>query len=486
MDFARLAMAEVRRNPTRTLVAVIASALAAMIVILLRVIPEGYNLGVALPERTFSGGDIVIFPAHTPLSSTDTPMLVWRNWQGSDWQSHLLYYFPETGSTGYLTEEECAGWRAMVPNQILEEIRDIPNIKGISAYRSLPCIVTVDNRRIPAILRGYDLESEYPLDPHVALGDPLTNTSAESHQALIPLQIKGFEKVKPDDKLTISVPNAVITKSVSPAGKPFLYAGISWDEAKQYSFTVTGGYQIQVGETPDYEAARNSPDPPPMIPVFWIRPEVIIPVEAFESIIEDLNPRLKNEYLESFGLNFPSYQITLTVDRMSQLRETTRLVREALGSDYGVYAVPEALSYTAKARNHVVMPPDLHSVFTSLIIGFASVVVAGNIYITVVQQKRKIGLLRVVGATSRDIIQYVLTLVAYVSAIGTVSGAVLGNLLYLVTLLGSDLSIGEWFAQALSDFAKITCISLGISLAIGFGIASWASRLSCSEVLSRE
>ncbi len=85
---------------------------------------------------------------------------------------------------------------------------------------------------------------------------------------------------------------------------------------------------------------------------------------------------------------------------MSQLRETARLVREALGSDYGVYAVPEALSYTAKARNHVVMPPDLHSVFSSLIIGFASVVVAGNIYIIVVQQKRKIGLLRVVGAIS--------------------------------------------------------------------------------------
>ncbi len=484
MDFARLAMAEVRRNPTRTLVAVIASALAAMIVILLRVIPEGYNLGVALPERTFSGGDIIIFPAHTPLSSTDTPILAWRNWQGSDWQSHLLYYFPETDSTGYLTEEKCAGWRAMVPNQIREEIRDIPNVKSISAYRSLPCIVTVENKRVPAILRGYDLESEYPLDPHVTSGDPLT--SAESHQALVPLQIKGFEKVKPDDKITISIPKAVITESVSPGGKPFLCGGISWDEAKEYSFTVTGGYQIQVGETPDYEAGANSPGPPPMIPIFWVRPEVIIPLETFESIIENLNPGLSDKYLEPFALNFPSYQIALTVDKMSHLRETTRLVREALGSDHGVYAVPEALSYTAKARNHIVMPPDLHSIFSSLIIGFAAVVVAGNIYIIVVQQKRKIGLLRVVGATSKDITQYVLTLVAYVSAIGTVSGAVIGNLLYLMTLLGSDLSIGEWFTQALGDFAKITCISLGISLAIGLGIALWASRLSCSEVLSRE
>ncbi|HHY18010.1 MAG TPA: ABC transporter permease [Firmicutes bacterium] len=486
MDFAKLAMAEVRRNPTRTLVAVIASALAAMIVILLRVIPEGYNIGVAMPERTFSGGDIIIFPAQAPLSSSDNRRLVWRNWHGRDWQSHLLYYFPETNSRGYFTGETCAGWRSMVPGEIFDKVKDIPNVKSISAYRSLPCVVRIGNQQIPAVLRGFDLETEYSIDSHVALGDPLDSENAENHRALVPLQARGFGDITPGNIIFISVPKTVIAESMSPYGKPLLHTGITWDEAKEYSFTVAGGYQIQVDEKPDLEAAIDSPGPPPMVPVFWIRPEVIISMDVFERIIEDLDPILEDKYLESFNMNFPSYQIALTVDRMSQLRQTTHLVRETLGSDYGVYPVPEALTYAARSRNHVVMPPNLHSVFSTLIIGFASVVVAGNIYIVVVQQKRKIGLLRVVGATSSNIKEYVLTLVAYVSAIGTLSGAVAGNFLYVVTLLGSDLSIKEWFAQALGDLSIIMGLSVGISTAIGLGIASWASRLSCSEVLSRE
>ncbi len=90
------------------------------------------------------------------------------------------------------------------------------------------------------------------------------------------------------------------------------------------------------------------------------------------------------------------------------------------------------------------------------------------------------------GATSKDILQYVLTLVAYVSLLGTCIGGVLGNLLYLLSFLGSDMEFKTWFSQALSDFGVIAGLSVAVSLGIGFAIAYWASRLPCSEVLSRE
>ncbi len=487
MDFSRLAIKEIRRNPTRTVVAVIACALAAMIVILLRIVPEGYNVRLALPERTYSGGDILIFSAQAPLTSTKSNMLTWRSWPGSDWQSHLLYYFPGTSLKGYLAEEKDTGWRAMVPSDIVDLIKDIPNINRVSSYYSLPCTITVENKDVFAILRGFDLNG-YLLDDY--LEGNSARTSGFSHdnakEVIIPSNLKEFSKLNINDSVSISIPKPTIVKYGSYGKTPALQIGSDWNKAKQYPFTVSQKYAIQVGEEFDMEAAGDSGDPPPPIPIYWERPEILIPIKTFEEIVNRFHVGFDADITNNFTSNFPSYQVMVTVDKSSKLRETTRLLRETLGTDYGIYAVPEALSQGSGSGSHVVMPPDLHAVYSALIIGFASVVAAGNIYIIVVQQKRKLGLLRVVGATSSNIIQYILTLVAYVAAVGSFSGIITGNLLYLLTLLGADLSIKEWLVQALCDSGLIITLSAGLSLTIGFGIAWWASRLSCSEVLSRE
>jgi len=487
MDFSKLAMTEIRRNSTRTIVGVITCALAAMIVVLIRVVPEGYNVGVALPERTFSGGDILIFPAQAPLSSSETNMLTWRNWQGSNWQSHLLYYFKDTAKTGYLAEEACAGWRAMIPRELIEQLASIPNIRRISAYRSVPCIVGTDRGTVHAFLRGFDLEG-HPIEPHLT-EDPEKHppfTRKDELEGIAPNVGRPFSSIEVGDVISITVPKVVVYRTASPSGLVPQLA-VDWEGARSYRFVVSQKYAIQVGEETDAAAGAASPGPPPSIPIYWERPEFLVPMDVFEGILAELGALTAHEATGlasgDFDLDFPTYQIAVTVDRNSRLRETTRLIREALGKDYGVYAVAEARGYHT---SHVVMPPAMHSVYSALIIGFASVVVAGNIYITVAQQKRKIGLFRVVGATSGNIIQYILTLVAYVSATGSSYGVVAGNLLYLITLLGSDLTFREWLIQALGDCGKIMGLSIGLSLAIGFGIAWWASRLSCAEVLNRE
>ncbi|HRC53663.1 MAG TPA: hypothetical protein PLK53_04080 [Bacillota bacterium] len=487
MDFSKLAVTEVRRNPTRTRIAVLASALAAMIVILLRIIPEGYPVGIAMPERTYTGGDIVIFPAQSPLSSAENSALVLRDWQGSDWQSQILYYFPDIVKTGYLCKEECMGWRAMVPKDVMTAISDIPNVNSAYSYIALPCLVNTGDAIIPAILRGFYEQPAYPLEPYIAKpGNFFSEYSVEDKEAIIPKQTKGLEDLRAGKMLHVTIPEPKVTEFVSQGGKVSQHIGTDWENATEYSLKIIGTYSIQIGEEIDYEAWSNSSSPqPPMIPVYWNRPEVLVSAELFEEIVRDTCSDFDPKYLESFSSLFPTYQITLTVDNMSRIRETTRLVREALGSDYGVYAVPEALN-AASSQGHVVMPPDLHKLFSALIIGFSAIVVAGNIYIVVVQQKRKIGLFRVVGATSKDILQYVLTLVAYVSLLGTCIGGVLGNLLYLLSFLGSDMEFKTWFSQALSDFGVIAGLSVAVSLGIGFAIAYWASRLPCSEVLSRE
>lgn len=529
MDFVRLAVVEMRRNSTRITVAIVASALAAMIIVLLRFIPQGYALGAAIPQRVYTNGDILVYPGLTGLYSENTPegqrtTLTWQIWPGADWQSHVLDFFPVIPQKGYLVPPGNKGWKPMNLREIADKVRNIDNIEGISAYRGIPCMVRLEGVNVDAILVGRDLpngpddKTVYTLDPYVDTGPgkkgrSLTREDQGHLVALIPGKIQVLQDIKEDTALEVILPRVTALDQG---------IGLSWDQPQSVLLTCAGKYAIQVGEMIDENSGRggSGPSQPSTIPIYWDRPEVVVPMETFAKIlyiisqessegthlkvqtnaassqsgetpISESSPQWvqlssQMEKVMAFLNNFPTYQIAIKVNRMSYLRETTKKVREALGSNYGVYAVPELTTVDADQRNQVVMSPDLHGIFTALITGLASVVVSGNIYILVAQQRRKIGLLRVVGATSKNIMVYVLSIVAYVSLLGTSIGFLAGKLLYILALIGSDLTIKEWLLQAVVDFVSIAGLSLLISLAIGSIIAYWASKIPCAEVLTRE
>jgi len=496
LDFVRLAVVEMRRNSTRITVATVAAALAALTIVLLRFIPQGYAEGVALPQRTYANGDILIFPGPTSLSSSKPLNLGWRAWPGSDWQSHLLDFFPEMPRRGYLTPDTGAGWRGVDLQEVAGKLKGIPNVKRVTAYRSLPCLIQIDGRRYEAVLVGRDLpqspedESVYSMDLYVTDGRPLSTEDAGELRALVPGRVRPMAGIRPGDKFQILIPEINVWDAHEVATSPGVSdvgeeheglalpsIGVSWDGAKTYSLTCVGKYGIKIGELSLTETSDSgdAPSGPRVIPIYWDRPEIVVPSKTFAEIAG----------VKSLG-TLPTYQVAVKVERLSLLRETTKNVRDALGADYGVYSVPELVVFEAKDRNQVVMSPDLHSVFTVLIIGLSSAVVSGNIYILVVQQRKKIGLLRVVGATSKNVMAYVLSLVGYVSVTGTAIGYVSGKIIYLLALLGSDMTFGEWLIQALLDLGTVMGLSLSISLVIGTLIAYWASRIPCAEVLSRE
>ncbi|HHW19213.1 MAG TPA: ABC transporter permease [Firmicutes bacterium] len=484
MDFLRLAIIETKRNSSRTIVATLAAAFAAFVVVLLRFMPEGYATGYALPERSFTGGDILVFPGHVSLSSSKAAEYVWRGWPGRDWQSHILYFFPELPEKGYLSPQVSKGWRGMFPEEVIDRLQDIPEIAQISVYRSLPCLVRTGQREVPAILRGLKISpgKGYSIAPYVTTGRTLEQNDEGKFRALVPVQVEPFEEIKPDSQLEIRVPGVSLAYTQGPPGsgsEALPQTVISWDTGKTYEFTAVGGYQIQVGEVSNPEAAATSPGGVAVIPVYWERPEVIVPDETFEIILRDVSGK-------DPGASFPTYQIAITVTRMSKLKETARLIQERLGPDYGVFSIPDLLSARASGRNQIMIPPDVQRLVIWLVLALSGIVVTGNIYVLLAQQRRKIGLLRVVGATSRNIVTYALSLVVYVTITGTMSGFLAGKFLYLLVLLGSDMTWKEWMHQCIFDLATTLGISVAISGFMGLLIGFWASKTPCSEVLNRE
>jgi len=485
LDFIRLAIIETKRNSTRTVIAVLAAALAALTVILLRFIPQGYAVGMALPERSYVGGDILVFPGFAPISSAQTSQFKWRPWPGSDWQSQFLYFFPNAPNRGYLVAESGPQWRAMDPSDVVDKLKRVPGIASISLYRSLQCLVKLDKSEVPAILRGWEVndESGYSFNTFMQLGRPLDKKDDELLKALVPSQVKPFDKIKPQSQFQVFIPKPlvqVMAPDKSSKENSFTQIGVNWDLGKIYTLTAVGGYKVEVGQEVDEERSLNSPDGLVMVPVYWERPEILVPMGTFENLIRELGG-------SSLSIEqFPVYQIAIKVSKMSKLKECVNLIRESLGTGYGIYSVPELLAAKESYSNQPVILPDTQNLFIWLIFMLSGIIVCGNIYVLLSQQRRKIGLLRVVGATSKNIMGYALAMVASVTTIGTLSGFLVGKALYLIALIGSDLTIKEWLAQAASDLFMTFGLSLLISLSIGIVIAFWASKMPCSEVLNRE
>lgn len=458
MDFLRLAMRDAKRNATRTLVAVIAVALASAVPVLSRMIPQGYVRGYGLAERTFAGGDILVWPAPRPVDLRDGSALDWRFWNGSDWQSDLIYFLPSVEIRGYLAEEGSSGWRPFTASEVGSRIRGVSGVTGVLPYLALPCTVKTGSGTANAILRGISPDSGQAsrISSIVKEGRPLSVDDRGLLSALIPLHGgQPWEKAFTGMALEVDVPGA-----------------------SSLTLDVVGGYTVETGEAPvEIPQTSNAPAQIMKLPVYWERPEIIV--------TEDTFLRLASGPAQA-AAGYPVYQVALTVDRMSSLESTAREVAAALGPDYAVYSVPRLLELKSSGGVAPTVSREWWPVMTFLAFGLSAVLVAGSVYILLAQQRRKIGLFRVIGATRANIVAYSMGIAFRVAATGVVYGYLAGKILSIPMFIGSDLSFGQWVSQAGWDLLLVSGVSFGLTAALGLAVGLWASRIPCAEVLRRD
>jgi hypothetical protein len=491
MDFLRLAVREARRNATRTLVAVFAVALAAAAPVLTRMIPTGYVTEYASIQRVFSGGDVLIWTAPAPLDLRESSGLVWRSWEGRDWQSDALYFLPDLETRGYLAEDSAPLWSGMSAAAVAARLEGIKGVSEVRPYLSLPCLVETESGPFPAILRGRDPETAgdpVAMARLVVAGRDLSLADGGEYVALVPLQgTPAWQSSFIEQEVALSVPRLVIPASSAPGGggqaaKSYGSTGLSWDGPVGVTLRAVGGYQVQTGTMTDFSQPRDDVHNTYLVvPVFWERPEIVVTEETFRQIASLAMGRPAPNLSD-----FPVYQLSLTVARMLSLKSTVSAIRQALGGGFAVYSVPELLDMKDAAVTTPVVSRDLWPVFTGLTFGLSAVIVVGSVYILLAQQRRKIGLLRVVGATRRDIVTYALGVTLYVTVTGLAAGFLTGKVLSLTMLLASDITPHEWLVQAGREFLTVFGVSLGATAVLGSAVGFWASRIPCAEVLRRE
>lgn len=446
MDFVRLAIREARRNATRTVVAVLAVALAAAAPVVARIIPHGYPTEFHLEERQFVGGDLVIWRSPAPIDLREDTKLTSRPWEGSDWQSHALYFMPSL-SEGYLAEVDDPGWGSFYLDP--EALRRVEGVAEASPYLSIPCVVETYSGPVQAILRGRDPDepsSSLSMDALIESGRPLSSADSGTTAALVQQKSLLSWSASVGTAISISVDDVV------------------------WHLTPVGAYRVEIGETFDY-SAEPIEGRYPVVFLSWDRPEIIVTEETFRAIAGD---------------DVPVYQYSLRVERPSMIEAMAEAVRAALGPGYAVYSVPELATFLSSGTATPVRERDLSPVLFGLTFGLSGVVVTGSVYIMLSQQRRKIGLMRVVGATGRDIMTYVLTLAAYITLTGDAFGFAAGKIFSLLGLFSTDMTVLEWAGRSAADLLIVTGWSLSVTILMSLAVGVWASRIPCAEVLRRE
>jgi hypothetical protein len=278
----------------------------------------------------------------------------------------------------------------------------------------------------------------------------------------------------------------------------------SWDDPFSVSLSQVGAYTVELGLGPS-----ELPDGAELQPSgYWRRPEILVSRKTFLDLFARSGDESREQPAtasadsaavakhssgsgspgasgsEGVALQPPAYQMLVRVVRHSETKAVVDRLRETLGPHYAVYSVAELVSQAGRGGQRLIVP-DMSSLLRWMIVTMAAGIVAASVYVLLALETRKIGLLRAIGATSKDIVVYALSAVAYTTLAGIGLGFVFGKLVALTVITATDFTFLEWLRMAGYD-ALLSLSGIAIPLVLGVAVAVWASRIPCAEVLRRE
>jgi len=467
-----LAVRELKANSTTVTAGLIAVAIAAFSLVGYRAVISGYSETFGPEIRALAGGEILIFSGIDVLVPGSGPQMEWRPWEGRPWQSYLEYYLPDLPSSGCLAFPDTPKWSPLNVAEVVRKLQGVPGVISVIPYYALPCRVETPRGEFEAILRARDPELEtgiYSMAGYISRGR-LWNE--DEYEAIVPVSSDtALAGVRAGDSFQVYLP-----------GPGELPEGVDWTTPTGFVLSSTGEYDMSrklqaVATPPD---ARRLPSggeitAPEAAPAFkWGRPEIMVVQEVFQSMCRQA------------GWSEPlCYQVAVRVDKMSRLKAIAEAATGALGRGYAVLTLPE-LGEMRVARSP--LPVALSDTkFAMLLLTYllSGTIVCGTVYIMISQSRRKIGLLRVIGATSRQIAAYVYSLMVWVFMVGSLFGFVPAECLRFIDWLGSGVPISMFMRGVFTDAAVVFGAAVTISVIMGSFVVAFASRLSCAEVLAR-
>ncbi|MFO8060647.1 MAG: FtsX-like permease family protein [Bacillota bacterium] len=489
----QLAVRNVRRNWTKSLLGVVGVAIAAGVMTASLSLQEGYPEASWIEHRALMGADIVIYPGRLGVGAGETRPTGDEPWEWSlrrDWGlSDLFLFQPRIYEEGYISPP---GETLFFQDDPLPE--PLPaGVAGVEPLLKLPGRVVISSpgglRRHPAPLRARNVALDVAawgassfavrgrwLEP--GDGGQLVALAQGNRGAQLPEEgiRPGYPAPGVGEVLTVEVPSLV---GYDGDGYPLW----DWNAVREFELEVVGlfAFPTEVRPMVDPETGGRVMQGGPgggtgeMVTVqhYLETEDLFIPAETWWRMWEAAAPP---------GESPRAYQLNVVLEDMFRAREIAAQLAERLPGAT-VMTVPEQVIAGRRARGQSAIPADVSALLVAAVFMVAGLLLVGDMYVLVMQRRKEMAILKALGMASGQVMGMILIESILLSIIGAALGFISVRLLVTGVYALSAVSLAEVGVMTLRTGVMVAGASVLVAGFFGLLPAHLALRQTTMEVL---
>ena len=509
MEFVRLGMINAYRNLGRSIITVIAMAVAGLMMTASLSVQEGYGAATAEAYRAFMGGDILIYPEPAivsvgDLGEAEPSSWVWQRLE-RDFLGPLSYFHPELRYVGYTGSQEGSDVLGRSPRELHELVEQIHSVEGVvtvNPYWALPVpILHFDRWDVPysvenSVLRSWplhDLTHVTFMEDAMVTGRYFRPEDDGKKVALVDSTRANLSRLGIEDSDLPGLGEVITVTVPRPYRDDQGKVHFDYTQTAQVDLTIMGSYALR-SRTVSWTIEVGEEEIVLTEELDFTTPEILIPPATFEAIVQEFLSPGGGELAQALA---PT-ALAVTVDNFAFVETVARNIGHQLDG-YSVISVPRQAQWANQAylpepiyRKPVEEVPLSHQrgypvnvapVFNTVLFLVAALIAATNATILVLERRKEIGILKAVGATDGNVVIMVLSEVLALSFMGTLAGFALVRTYATSILISTET---PWQDMVLITLREGGLVLLATALAAGtFALlpALGTIRLSALEVL---
>ena len=471
MAILRLAWVNVLSRLSRSVITLIAMAVAAAVLTAGLSMSQGTTASAFLEYRVYFEGDIAIFSpgfiGASPLSKDNTS--IERRLLADSGFNPLLQLYPDFTHKGYLASSSWE-YRPFTPEEITK-LRAVAGVASVEPFLQMPASANgreMTLRPEPVGYADYISSGRRPV--------------ARNEHLEVVVNAYGSIECKVGDIVYFDIPSYRLDAKGVP------YVDMT-EPAITYKATVVGLVSF-----PSRTIHFSTPQGMAHEDGYVHTSEVFLTLEDWQSIWQK----------HSESMSYSPLSLRLRVANMAEVKALTQSIK-AMFPEFAVFGVPEMLGhgfryglldkfYIAPAwtcageamPNDLVAQEDFAPLTSALLLVNAGMLMASQMLAAVASRRNEIGVLKAIGARRREVTAMILVEALMLALMGSLIGFFVIRLAAIHQSMTNGIPLRQIFADTGAEMGLVLSLTVGVALIFGVLPAWNISRLSVMEVFRRD